>query len=205
VGLPPVPITTRVALRGGRVALIGPLDPDDRERFLRGMGRASPDSMYKRFMTPLPRLSSTQLAYLLEVDHRDHEALLAIDEDSGEAVAVARFVRLEESPSAAELAVLVIDDWHGLGLAKAICWLLAERAGQLGIERFEATMLSDNRAMKRVFESLGEIQPVAREGATVTFTVRLPDGEFGECMSDVLRPVGEDEYELGTPADAGPD
>jgi RimJ/RimL family protein N-acetyltransferase len=192
-------------LRGGRVALIGPLDPNDRERFLRGIGRASPDSIYKRFMTPLPRLSSTQLAYLLEVDHRDHEALLAIDEDSGEAVAVARLVRLEESPSAAEIAVLVIDDWHGLGLAKAICWLLAERARQLGIERFEATMLGDNRAMKRVLASFGEVQLVASEGATVTFTVRLPDGEFGECMSDVLRPVGEDEYELRRPADAGPD
>jgi GNAT superfamily N-acetyltransferase len=112
---------------------------------------------------------------------------------------------LEESRSAAEIAVLVIDDWHGLGLAKAICWLLAERARQLGIERFEATMLSDNRAMKRVLASFGEVQPVASEGATVTFTVRLPDGEFGKCMSDVLRPVGEDQYELGTPADAGPD
>jgi RimJ/RimL family protein N-acetyltransferase len=161
--------------------------------------------MYKRFMTPLPRLSSTQLAYLLEVDHRDHEALLAIDEDSGEAVAVARFVRLEDSPSAAEIAVLVIDDWHGLGLAKAACWLLAERARQLGIERFEATMLSENRAMKRVLESLGDIRLVSREGPTATFTVRLPEGEFGERMSGVLRPVGEDEYELATPGDAGPD
>jgi RimJ/RimL family protein N-acetyltransferase len=161
--------------------------------------------MYTRFMTPLPRLSSTQLAYLLEVDHRDHEALLAIDEDTGEAVAVARFVRLADSPAAAEIAVLVIDDWHGLGLAKAVCWLLAERGRQLGIDRFEATMLSDNQAMKRVLESLGEIRLVSREGATVTFTVSLPRGEFGERMSGVLRAVGEDEYELATPGDAGRD
>ena len=161
--------------------------------------------MYKRFMTPLPRLSSTQLAYLLEVDHRDHEALLAIDEDGGEAVAVARFVRLEDSPSAAEIAVLVIDDWQGVGLAKAACWLLAERARRLGIARFEAMMLSDNGAMKRVLESLGEIRLVAREGATVTFTVSLPDAEFRERMSGVLRAVGEDEYELATPGDAGRD
>ncbi len=161
--------------------------------------------MYKRFMTPLPRLSSTQLAYLLEVDHRDHEALLAIDEDGGEAVAVARFVRLEDSPSAAEIAVLVIDDWQGVGLAKAVCWLLAERARRLGIGRFEAMMLSENGAMKRVLESLGEIRLVSREGATVTFTVSLPDAEFRERMSGVLRAVGEDEYELATPGDAGRD
>jgi hypothetical protein len=90
----------------GRVVLIGPFDPNDRQRYLSGLGRASPESMYKRFMTPLPRLPRTQLAYLLGVDHQDHEALLAIDEDGGEAVAVGRFVRLEDSPSAAEAAVL---------------------------------------------------------------------------------------------------
>jgi RimJ/RimL family protein N-acetyltransferase len=110
--------------------------------------------MYERFMTPLPRLSSSELAYMLGVDHQDHEALLAIDEDGGEAVAVGRLVRLEVSPSAAEAAVLVIDDWRGLGLGKAAFWLLAERARQLGIERFEASMLSDNRAMKAVLESV---------------------------------------------------
>jgi RimJ/RimL family protein N-acetyltransferase len=189
-------------LRDGRSVLIGPLDPDDRERFVSGMGRASPDSLYKRFMTPLARLSSTQLAYLLAVDHRDHEALLAIDEDGGEAVAVGRFVRLEDSPSAAEAAVLVIDDWQGLGLGKAVCRLLAVRARELGIERFEATMLSDNRAMKAVLESLGEIRLVASDGSSVSFTVNLPDLESGERMSGVLRAVEDSGFELATPGDA---
>jgi RimJ/RimL family protein N-acetyltransferase len=191
--------TTRVVLRGGRVVLIGPLDPNDRQRFLRGIGRASPDSMYKRFMTPLPRLSRTQLAYLLGVDHQDHEALLAIDEDGGEAVAVGRFVRLEDSPSAAEAAVLVIDDWQGLGLGKAVCRLLAERARQLGIERFQATMLTNNRAMKAVLESLGEIGMVSDDGTTATFTVSLREGGVSEHLTGVLRAVDDGGYQLGRP------
>lgn len=177
---------TRVVLRGGRVALIGPLEPNDRGRFLSGLGRASPESMYKRFMTPLPRLSTTQVAYLLGVDHQDHEALLAIDEDDGEAVAVGRFVRLKDSPSAAEAAVLVIDDWQGIGLGKAVCRLLAERARQLGIERFEATMLSNNRAMKTVLESLGEIRVVSDDGTTVTYTVTVPERGTGEHLTGVV-------------------
>ena len=179
--------------------LIGPLDPSDRERFLSGIGRASPDSIYRRFMTPLPRLSSTQIAYLLGVDHRDHEALLAIDEDGGEAVAVGRFVRLADSPSAAEAAVLVIDEWQGLGLGKAVCRLLAQRARQLGIERFEGTMLADNRAMRAVLESLGEIRLVSREGTSVTFTVSLPDGEIGEPLGGVLRAGADGGYRLAAP------
>jgi RimJ/RimL family protein N-acetyltransferase len=193
--------TTRIALRGGRVVLIGPLDPNDRQRFLSGLGRASPESMYKRFMTPLPRVSRTQLAYLLGVDHQDHQALLAIGEDDGEAVAVGRFVRLEDSPSAAEAAVLVIDDWQGFGLGKAVCRLLAERARQLGIERFETTMLRSNRAMKTVLESLGAIRVVSDDGTTVTYTVSLPERGVGEHLTGVLRAIDDGGYQLAAPGE----
>jgi len=143
---------TRVVLRGSRVVLIGPLDPNNRQLFLSGFGRASPESMYKRFMTPLPRLSRAQLAYLLGVDHQDHEALLAIDEDDGEAVAVGRFVRLQDSPPAAEAAVLVIDDWQGLGLGKAICRQLVRKAA-LSMQSSTSTSrereVSWSRSLKR--------------------------------------------------------
>jgi hypothetical protein len=59
--------TTRIVLWGGRAVLIGPLDPSDRRRFLTGLGRASPDSMYKRFMTPLARLSICSKVSLVSI------------------------------------------------------------------------------------------------------------------------------------------
>ena len=186
-------------LRGGRIVLIGPLHPNDRDRFVEGIGRASPDSVYKRFMTPMPRLSDRQLSYLLGVDHRDHEALLAIDEEGGEAVGVGRFIRSEESPDTAEAAMLVIDDWHGLGLGKALCLLLAARARAVGIERFEATMLAENRAMMAVLRSLGEPRRVAGEGMTVTVEVALPEAALGERIRGTLRKLDDGGYELAAP------
>ncbi len=187
--------TTRVVL-GDRAVLVGPIHPNDEERFLRGMNRASADSMYKRFMTPLTRLSSTQLAYLIGVDHKDHEALLAIDEESGEAIAVGRFIRSRESPIRAEAALLVIDEWHGRGLGKALCRLLAERARELGIERFEASVLADNYPMLAVLAGLGEVETVGEEGGTVQVEVPLPQIGVGEHMTGVLRAVDDDSYEL---------
>ncbi len=187
--------TTRVVL-GDRAVLVGPIHPNDEERFVRGMERASAESMYKRFMTPLTRLNSTQLAYLIGVDHTDHEALLAIDEESGEAIAVGRFVRSPESPMVAEAALLVIDEWHGRGLGKALCRLLAERARELGIERFEATVLADNQAMLAVLAGLGEVKTIGEEGGTVQVEVPLPEIGIGEHMTGVLRAVGEEAYEL---------
>jgi len=125
-------------------------------------------------MTPVSRLTESQLRYLLEIDHRDHEALLVVDEASGEAVGVGRFVRLEPAGPVAEVAVLVIEDWQGIGLGKALCHLLAGRAVELGIERFEATVLMDNRPMLALLESIGSPRTVGRDGASVMLEVTLP-------------------------------
>ena len=168
------PRTVRVPLRDERVALVAPLSVDDRGRFLAGVERLSPESVYKRFMTPIERLSESQLRYLLEVDHRSHEALMAVDEDSGDAVGVARFVRLPGRPEVAEAAVVVVDDWQGYGLGKALSRLLAERAVELGVERFEALLLVDNEPMMALLESLGPVRTVDRDGGTIAVEVDLP-------------------------------
>jgi RimJ/RimL family protein N-acetyltransferase len=195
------PQTTRVELRGGRVALVAPLHPDDRQRYLAGVERASPESLYMRFMAPVSRLTESQLRYLLEVDHRDHEALLAVDERTGDAVGVARFVRLVEAPDAAEAAVLVIDDWQGVGLGTALCRLLAERAREVGVERFVASLLVSNRSMRSVLDSLGPVREISRHGATVVVDVELPERGIGEHMTGILRAVASGGYELATPAE----
>jgi hypothetical protein len=44
---------------------------------------ASPKSIFLRFLTPMPKLSSSQLDYLTAVDHAHHEALIAIDPATG--------------------------------------------------------------------------------------------------------------------------
>ncbi len=194
------PHTDRVELRDGRVVLVAPLHPDDRARYLAALEKTSPDSLYKRFLTPVERLSESQLRYLLEIDHRDHEALMVVDEDAGEAVAVGRFVRLDDRPRAAEAAVIVVDDWQGNGLGKALCRLLAQRAREMGIEVFEATLLAENTAMMALLTSLGPVRRTATEGPSIVVEVALPDEGIGEHMTGVLRAVAAGDFELTTPA-----
>ncbi len=190
------PHTDRVELRDGRAVLVAPLHVDDRDRFVSGIGRASAESLYRRFMSPVERLSDLQLRYLLDVDHRDHVALLAVDEDTGEAVAIARFVRDPDRHNVAEAAVLVVDDWQGCGLGKALCRLLADRARALGVERFEAWLLVENRPMMAVLEALGPIREVARDGGTLLVEVDLPERGIGEHMTGILRAVASGDFEL---------
>ena len=84
-------------------------------------GRAT--GAFCRLAAPFPQ---AELSYLTEVDHHDHEALVAVDPETNEGVGVARFVRSAEDPAVAELAVAVADDWQGQGVGS----LLAGRAGQ---------------------------------------------------------------------------
>jgi GNAT superfamily N-acetyltransferase/nucleotide-binding universal stress UspA family protein len=144
--------------------------PGDRQLIAEGFERLSPESRYRRFFSPVARLSSRQLDYLTDVDHHDHEALLAIAEDTREGVAVARYVRTE--PTVAEPAIVVADDWQGRGLARQLLDLLADRARDEGIECFVAPVLAENRAALALFESLGEAT-VRREGIEVELTIPL--------------------------------
>ena len=147
-------------------------------------------------MAPIVRLSESQIRYLTDVDHQDHEALLAIDEDGGEAVAVARFVRLEPGSDTAEAAVIVVDPWQGAGLGKALSVMLAERARELGVAHFEATLLMENRAMMSLLESLGPVRTVGHEGAAVVVTLELPEAGIGPPIEGVLRVAASGDVEV---------
>src|SRR4051812_1673019 len=136
---------TEVPLRDGSVVTVRPIAPEDAEPLREAFDRLSERSRYRRFFTPMPHLGDRLLRYLTEVDHHDHEALVANDAQTGVGVGVARFVRLADRPADAEAAVTVADDWHGKGLGTLLLELLAVRAREEGIERFVAVMLPENK------------------------------------------------------------
>jgi GNAT superfamily N-acetyltransferase len=89
---------------------------------------SSKEAIYRRFLSPHGRLTASELRYLTEVDHSDHEALMAVDRASGRGVGVARYVRDRERPEFAEIAVSVLETWQGRGIGKALLCHLASRA-----------------------------------------------------------------------------
>src|SRR4051794_1367788 len=119
-------------LRDGEPILIRPIRPEDREELAAGMERLSPESRYRRFFTPTSGLSPTELSYLTEVDHHDHEALVAVEPGTEHGIGVARFVRSPADDELAEVAVAVADSWHNRGVATALLARLAERAREEG-------------------------------------------------------------------------
>jgi len=114
-------------LRDGSEVLIRQVHGADAPLLADGFARLSARSRRMRFLFPKNELSATDLRYLTEIDHRDHEALGALDATDGRGVGVARYVRSAEDPSAAEIAVTVVDEWQGRGLGRELVGQLAER------------------------------------------------------------------------------
>ncbi len=142
-----------VKLHSGSQISIRPIEPKDRAGLSSGIDRLSLQSRYQRFFVPVNRLQERDLTYLTLIDHHDHEALLAFDEDSGVGVAVARYVRT--SAAVAEPAIVVVDEWQRRGVGSALIAALVQRARNEGIVRFEAPVLASNGAAIRLFERIG--------------------------------------------------
>jgi hypothetical protein len=80
----------KITLRDGARVTLRPIAPEDKPLLTASFARLSAESRYRRFFTSKNELSPAELAYLVDVDHCDHEAIIAIDPSSGEALGVAR-------------------------------------------------------------------------------------------------------------------
>jgi GNAT superfamily N-acetyltransferase len=177
--------TDSVALRDGAAITIRPIRPDDKDALVRGFERLSPESRYRRFFAPLDRLSRRDLAYLTEVDHHDHEALIA-HSVAGEPLGVARYVRLADREQA-EVAVVVIDEWHGRGVGTELLMRLADRARAEDVRIFTATVLTENADALALGDSLGDVRRVSTPSTTVDIEIELSPRGLGRRLRDALR------------------
>jgi RimJ/RimL family protein N-acetyltransferase len=174
-----------VRLADGSRMTIRPIEPSDKSLIAAAFARLSEESRYRRFFTPLRELAARQLAYLTEVDHHDHEALVAIDARSGSCTGVSRFVRATDE--VAEIALVVVDRWQRLGLGTALLERLAERALAEGITRFTAIVLAENRDAIALLQRLGEATR-GELGRELCFDVVLSDSAgAGPGLRDLLR------------------
>jgi RimJ/RimL family protein N-acetyltransferase len=161
-----------VTLRSGDVVRIRQVRPDDAPALLRAYANLGEQSRYRRFFTVMPELPEATLKAAVNVDHVDHEALVALPLLSAEIVGECRFIRLPDQPGTAEVGVTVVDAWQGRGLGAALLARLSERAAEAGIEYFTAEVLAENRTMLALLPGLGQVETESR-GPLVTARVEL--------------------------------
>lgn len=158
-----------VVLRDGAVAHVRPIRPDDRRALAAFHRGQSERSRYLRFFAAIPELSDRDLDRFTQVDHDQRVALVA--EIGGEIIAIARFDRID--PTTAEVAFNVADEHQGRGLGSVMLEHLAAIGDELGLGRFTADVLPENRQMMNVFTEAGyEVAHRFEDGViTVSFDI----------------------------------
>jgi RimJ/RimL family protein N-acetyltransferase len=133
--------------------------------------RTSELSRYHRFHTGLSGLSDQMVATLTDIDHHDHDALIALPPSSGRIVGLARFLRAYDRTDTAEITLEVADAWQRRGLATLLLGQLAERAAAVGIERFTATVLTENAPAIALLTRMGGAR-FTSEGSALSARMR---------------------------------
>src|SRR4051794_23247106 len=82
---------------GGKIRL-RPIKPSDDQLLVEAFERLGPESRYRRFLGPMPRLPADVVEYLTTVDNDRHQALIAVDLETGQMVGVARYFRDHDDP-----------------------------------------------------------------------------------------------------------
>jgi GNAT superfamily N-acetyltransferase len=127
-------------LRDGSVLAVRRLTERDRGELARFYLGLSPRTLFLRFMSPVPRLPESTLAYLSDTGI-DREVVVATCGDA--IVAEGRYHRVLGTNDA-EVALVVADAWQGRGIGPMLTERLA-RIGRLrGVEAFCGSMLADN-------------------------------------------------------------
>lgn len=135
------------ALRDGRAVLVRELHSQDRALVVEGFAHLSDVSRFMRFLAPRKALTEAELDRLTDpTDHDDIAIGARLLDPPGAPVGLARFVRLEPGGQVAEIAITVVDEFHGLGAGTLLLRELATCAHALGVTEFEALIHSDNAA-----------------------------------------------------------
>lgn len=167
------------ALSDGSRALILPLLPQDRQALREGYEHLSDKSRLHRFLAGVPHLTDAMLDHLVdEVDGVDHIALalVALEEDGlGTPAGVGRIIRYTDAPTTADVAVTVVDEWQGRGVATALLRELV-RVRPAGVTQLVTRISADNPASLAMLRRLGPTT-LTEADAALDVVVDLPPAE----------------------------
>ena len=165
-----------LVLDNGYRATIRPITAASRPLIETAMTRLSPESSRRRFFTPRFRLSERELTHLTSPDGVRHFAVGVCGRNADgtlEGIAAARFVRTDDNPAVAEIALTVIDAFQGKGIGKTLLAHLIAAATARGIDRLRALMTPDNTPVLRLIRCYAPSARFVYDGEILTADIPL--------------------------------
>lgn len=155
---PELPDAFKYTLDDGLPILVRPIRVDDAPRIQQGFQRLSQLARRRRFPNGDPdRLSAEAVAKLVHIDHINHAAwgAMNIEKPDEPGIGIARYVRLNGEPQAADVAITIVDEYQGRGAGFVLQACLHLSAWKNGIRTFYYDVASDNDRIIRHLKLLG--------------------------------------------------
>lgn len=144
-------------LTDGRRINLRPIRPSDQTRIRDGIIEMSDHARYLRFFSTFREPPEGIVRRLGAVDGHMHIGwgALLMEEDDHPAMGAAHAIRTEADSPNAELAVAVLDEYQGLGLARMLIAAVLAHSAQAGIRTFDIHILPENNPATSLMVSLG--------------------------------------------------
>lgn len=192
-------VRLNIQLKDGTPVLLRPVLPEDRQRLQDELLLMSAESRYRRFLSRMSRLSEEQLRYFTEVDQETHVAWIALNPAAAglPGLGIARFIRKQEQPRVAEVALAVIDAFQGRGLGSALLATLYLMAQARGIDAFRAVLSVENETVGAWLRRLGASGQLCSRGVVeLDLPVhrdlsKLPPTSTGRRFRELLKVLSE--------------
>ena len=165
-------------LKNGVTVKIRAIRPADKAGIADAFGKLDPESVYTRFFHAKGSLSDQELKAATEVDFENVIALVVTIDSGGKETIIGsgRYMAFDLSGArSAEIAFIVEEDYHGLGIAGRLLKHLARIARKKGVVQFEATVLPQNKAMLAVFARSGFPMSLIQTEGDIHVTLSLTD------------------------------
>ena len=163
-------------LRNGLSVCFRASRPDDIERIIDAFRELDPDSIYLRFFGPKKEVSAADIKRFQETDFINRVILLGTILRNEKEIVIASGSYACDGEGAAEVAFIVEEDFHRLGIAGRLMKHLGKIAVTSGVQRFTAEVLPRNAAMLNVFERCGWPMTTRTSDSTVHVTLDLTAG-----------------------------
>ena len=182
-------------LAHGTTLVVRPLVTGDREALRALHARASDDSIYKRFFSGNRSAAQSFVDGICAPGTTTH-SLVALRR--GEVVGVATTIDVPHGE--AEVALLVEESLHGVGIGSVLLERLAYDARARGTHHFTAEVLAGNGAMLRVFHDLGfglveqrdhEVLSLSLDLTLEVAAIEAADARHRHARAASLRPMLE--------------
>ncbi|MEA3194906.1 MAG: acetyltransferase [Betaproteobacteria bacterium] len=167
----PVEFEGEIAVTGGVRLPLRPIRPEDAPLITRFFQGLSERSRYQRFMQHLHALPPAMLARFTNVDYERELALVVLDLEGSEIIAVGRYAPSVDDGNA-EFALTVADAWQAKGIGRVLLERLCDYARRAGYRALYGRILDGNKEMFDLAARLGFV-PHARDGAELTVVRRL--------------------------------